>query len=1100
MTRFSYLRVSTYLGAALMVAAVSCRDQSEPASDSPLADLEEQAFNLDEEQTGALVLAPLVVDFKQGANNDTTGGGLCTPVPGCIHWISSIVQSSNSIYFEGMSNPQRVVFTNIPSGTSHTMTFSHQWTKGGIHAYDFLTGYDDAMTVAPSPPFPAPGIVLNECGQDIGPPGSLQGTCCDLHDYASCPGGGAPGGGAHFMDFSIPDDGTPAVVDPVDGALAPRIAAYEAMFGNRTIRIYADQPVTGATMTYALVGSPAGDSDLNYTLTWTTGSASTQAIIEMAGHLAVSGDPAMNALTWGPDQGSSNISGGPYHFNLFTLNGASLGSQDNQIKGADIMVPATGACCVPCPNAPELVFDCVDDVTEPECDALDPLSIFHLGEACADAPCGDPCPPDQCVAECPPDVAIECDESLDPAVNPSLGMVTCSDTCTGDCVPAFTDVSDGMTCPETITRTWMCTCTSSGAVSECVQTITVDDTTPPEITCPAGFSVQCAEDVPACDRTDASATDNCDTNVEITCQQGPLVGGACGGTVTNTYTATDDCGNTDVCTQTITVNDTTPPEIACPAGFSVQCADDVPACDPLDASATDNCDLDVEIACVQGPLVGGACGGTVTNTYTATDDCGNTDTCTQTITVDDTIPPMITCPAGFSVQCADDVPACDPADASATDNCDDKVEITCQQGPLVGGACGGTVTRTYTATDDCGNTDSCTQVITVDDTTPPEITCPKGFSVQCEDDVPACDPADASATDNCDDNVMITCQQGPLVGGACGGTLTITYTATDDCGNTDTCTQTITVDDTIPPEITCPAGFSVQCEEDVPPCDPADASATDNCDLDVEITCLQGPLVGGACGGTVTNTYTATDDCGNTDTCTQIITVDDTTPPVLGPCPANIEECEGVPIGPLTCPSATDNCDPAPVVTCTRSDGAPGLNDPFPLGTTTITVVATDACGNESSCSFTVTVVMCGEGCTPGFWKNHTNLWNDGCGDPSPGDDVTLTIKTCDLFNATFGVPMNLSKVEDDVTLLEAMSLDDGAVDGCNPSALARHAAAALANADSGIDYPFTLQEVIDLYRDAVGADAGPETICTAKTKLEMANMLGCPCNDSGCP
>src|SRR2546430_1670876 len=46
------------------------------------------------------------VDFRQGANNETNGTvtGL-----GNVHWINSIVQQSNSVYFEGMSVPERLI-------------------------------------------------------------------------------------------------------------------------------------------------------------------------------------------------------------------------------------------------------------------------------------------------------------------------------------------------------------------------------------------------------------------------------------------------------------------------------------------------------------------------------------------------------------------------------------------------------------------------------------------------------------------------------------------------------------------------------------------------------------------------------------------------------------------------------------------------------------------------------------------------------------------------------------------------------------------------------------------------------------------------------
>ncbi|QDU69370.1 HYR domain-containing protein [Engelhardtia mirabilis] len=53
----------------------------------------------------------------------------------------------------------------------------------------------------------------------------------------------------------------------------------------------------------------------------------------------------------------------------------------------------------------------------------------------------------------------------------------------------------------------------------------------------------------------------------------------------------------------------------------------------------------------------------------------------------------------------------------------------------------------------------------------------------------------------------------------------------------------------------------------------------------------------------------------------------------------------------FTAPTATDNCDPAPTVSCSPASGST-----FPVGTTVVTCTATDACGNVSSSNFTVTV------------------------------------------------------------------------------------------------------------------------------------------------
>jgi len=129
------------------------------------------------------------------------------------------------------------------------------------------------------------------------------------------------------------------------------------------------------------------------------------------------------------------------------------------------------------------------------------------------------------------------------------------------------------------------------------------------------------------------------------------------------------------------------------------------------------------------------------------------------------------------------------------------------------------------------------------------------------------------------------------------------------------------------------------------------------------------------------------------------------------------------------------------------------------------------------------------EGYTPGYWKKWTKFW-DGVGT----DDVTTTIQTTDYFNATFGFAPGAGEARtglaDTKTLLEALSVSGGDL-----MALNRHAAAALVNADSGIAYPYTLAQVISIYRDAVGIspDPGQWEIATAKRAFETANQVGGP-------
>src|SRR5690606_30857707 len=125
---------------------------------------------------------------------------------------------------------------------------------------------------------------------------------------------------------------------------------------------------------------------------------------------------------------------------------------------------------------------------------------------------------------------------------------------------------------------------------------------------------------------------------------------------------------------------------------------------------------------------------TITRTWTASDDCGNSNTCVQVITIADYTPPAITCPAALTIECtASTVPAAGTAvgSATATDNCDSEVTPTYSD-MTVAGDCAQeyTITRTWTAIDDCGNSNTCVQIITVDDSTPPVITCPPTLTIE----------------------------------------------------------------------------------------------------------------------------------------------------------------------------------------------------------------------------------------------------------------------------------------------------------------------------------------------------------------------------------
>ncbi len=549
----------------------------------------------------------------------------------------------------------------------------------------------------------------------------------------------------------------------------------------------------------------------------------------------------------------------------------------------------------------------------------------------------------QCVAEVPP---------------PGLGGIGPIDNCDPSVTLTSARTSNGgagcVGNPLIITDTYTAT-DDCGNSSQCVRTYTVIDNTPPTISCPPALTI--SGPIPPCNPSDATAADNCGS-VTITCTDGPITGGPCSGFFTRTYTATDNCGNTASCDQLITFTDNEPPTIVCPADFAVECVEDVPPCDPDDATVTDGCGP-VTVICDQGPLVGGPCGGTITRTYTATDAAGNTASCTQTVTVDDTTPPVFTsCPPTLTVQCLSEVPPCAPTDVTVTDNCDAPVTVTCTDGALSGDACDGAIVQTFVATDACGNVAVCERLIVISDETPPVISgCPAALTVACIGDIPPCNTALISATDNCGGAVTITCSDAPLQGEPCGGSVLRTYLASDACGNTASCMQMIIVDDNTPPTIVCPPSTTVECGSDIPPCSPADVTVSDNCGGPVTVTCSESPLTGDPCSGSVIRTYTATDECGNSVSCTQTINVVDNTPPTITCLPnITVQRILDLPPCNINDVTVTDNCSADITVTCSRR-GLGGIgctNMPIPV---TYTFKATDACGNEAQCVRIVTVL-----------------------------------------------------------------------------------------------------------------------------------------------
>ncbi len=525
-------------------------------------------------------------------------------------------------------------------------------------------------------------------------------------------------------------------------------------------------------------------------------------------------------------------------------------------------------------------------------------------------------------------------------------------------------------------------------------TFTIEDTVPPVIICPDNIALECSDPANAAIieawLAIPTSSDDCNT-VVITHNYPDVFVPACGmtGVFTVTFTATDACDLVSTCDATITIEDTTAPEITVePMDLFVDCAGDVAGAlaDWLamngGAMGEDLCD-DAPVWSNAAAIAIPACGTTTSTiyTFTLTDDCGNASSATATFGTTDTTAPVLTPPTDLVVECDG---AGNTADltawlmtATAVDDCDATSVVTNLLFNTIS-VCGGGSTEVYefTAVDDCGNVSQGLAEFTIEDTTVPAIVCPSTLVLECGD--PNNDQividwlAAGTATDACS-GVDVTADYPGTLPAACMGSVDVTFTATDDCGNVTTCEAMITMDDTEDPYfVNCPtAPLTINVDVDVCGAFPIFSTpvALDDCDVQVLVEQTGGLAPGTEFPvGTTSLEFTATDDCGNTDICTfDIIVVDSDVPNIL--CPSNTViacnnagDCEwtSVDIGPTT---SIENCPFDITYEITGELTSSGVDDAsgevFPLGLSEVCYTITDENDNTSMCCFDVLIEDC---------------------------------------------------------------------------------------------------------------------------------------------
>jgi hypothetical protein len=238
----------------------------------------------------------------------------------------------------------------------------------------------------------------------------------------------------------------------------------------------------------------------------------------------------------------------------------------------------------------------------------------------------------------------------------------------------------------------------------------------------------------------------------------------------------------------ISYKDNVAPVVTAPASLTVDATGETTSVNLGTATAIDAVEGDlVATANNNGPFTLGI----HTITWEASDSSGNTAVAQQMVTVVDNIAPVVTAPASLTVEATGETTAVNLGTAIATDTVEgDLVAIANNTGPFALG----THTITWEASDSSGNTSVAQQIVTVVDNVAPVVTAPASLTVEATGDTTVVDLGTATAIDVVDgDLVTTTNDTGPFA----VGIHSITWTATDNSGNSATAEQTVTVNEAV---------------------------------------------------------------------------------------------------------------------------------------------------------------------------------------------------------------------------------------------------------------------------------------------------------------
>jgi len=462
----------------------------------------------------------------------------------------------------------------------------------------------------------------------------------------------------------------------------------------------------------------------------------------------------------------------------------------------------------------------------------------------------------------------------------------------------------------------------------------IPDTTKPIISPPADLVIEATGNLTSVELVKAIAMD--ENGIQLLVNNAPTLFPL--GSSTVIWTAIDNSGNSASAIQQISIIDTTPPIIHSVPDITVEAV--VPYDNIIELQEPSADDLLGVISITNDAPEFFPIGETIV-TWTATDVGGNTANIEQKITVVDTIFPTLQVPADVVIEATSlDQNEVNLGEATSTDN-GEIVSITNDAPEFF--PIGETVV-TWTTIDSSNNFSSLTQLVSVIDTTAPEILVLEDITLEASSVDENIVNLDSPIVSDIQDAIIyiIAPDVFPV------GETTVTWTATDTSGNSASATQTVTIVDTKKPGLSIPQDQTVEAsslEGTLVEIGQAEAHDITGISSIVHDAPNAFPL------GSTLIAWTATDNHNNITTAYQRITVVDTTTPIITS-PQDI---------------VTEVIDPTMnyiglgELSVADSVGIESVtNDKpiiFPFGSTTITWTVTDTSGNISQATQVVTLV-----------------------------------------------------------------------------------------------------------------------------------------------